>query len=63
MQTGRAQQGGAATPPPVSPQAASRIVIPSPANENRAPLALRILRIAALVATVAVAVWLLRVVF
>ena len=63
MQTGRAKQDGAAKPPPASPPAASRIVIPSPANENRAPLALRILRIAALVACVAVAVWLLRLAF
>jgi len=63
MQTGRAKQGGPAKPPPATPPAAARVVIPSPANENRAPLALRIARIAALVACVAITVWLLRVLF
>ena len=42
-----------------SASARPRVVIPAPANQNRAPLASRLARVAALAAGLAIAAWLL----
>ena len=61
--TEREKPGTAERPRPTASAGPARVTVPAPANQNRAPLARRLARIAALVICAAIAVWLLRSVF